>query len=227
MKRETVTTLSITAMAALSVAMLMPAASAQENLQPQSGVMQSQSNQGETAGQAETLEMVSARVAVTSGLDAAKAKAGDQISTRLAKKITLKDGKQLPAGTKILGVIAEDDMQANGKSELALTFNQAQLKDGTTIAIKATIVGVYAPETQDINGNAVKPGDQFIGDWAAKSTEIDQEGALPGVDLHSKIDSTVSGVLVSRHDVKLKWGSEISLAVALQPTQGGSSAQGK
>ena len=220
MKRETVTTLSITAMAALSIAMLMPAASAQENLQPQSGVMQSQSNQGETAGQAETLEMVSARVAVTSGLDAAKAKAGDQISTRLAKKITLKDGKQLPAGTKILGVIAEDDMQANGKSELALTFNQAQLKDGTTIAIKATIVGVYGPESEDMQGYPIAPGDEVTGTWKGHPDAVEEIGALPGIDLHSNVTSQNSGELVStsKHDFKLKYGTEIALAVA--PAQG-------
>jgi len=175
----------------------------------------------------EAANMVSARVALVQNIDGSKAKPGDAIQTTLADKVALKDGTVLPAGTRILGVVTTDELNLAGASKLAINFNKAVLKNGTTLPIKATIVGVYAPETQDINGNAVKPGDQFIGDWAAKSTEIDQEGALPGVDLHSKIDSTVSGVLVSRHDVKLKWGSEISLAVALQPTQGGSSAQGK
>ena len=175
----------------------------------------------------EAANMVSARVALIQNIDGGKAKSGDAIQTTLADKVTLKDGTVLPAGTKILGVVATDELNLAGASKLAISFNKAVLKNGTTLPIKATIIGVYAPESQDINGRPIKPGDQFIGDWATKSTAIDQEGALPGVDLHSKIDSTVSGVLVSKHDVKLKWGSEISLAVASQSAQGSSTAQGK
>jgi hypothetical protein len=205
MRREAVTTVTFAAVAALSAAMLMPApALAQSSMQDQ------------TTGQTETLEMVSARVAVVSGLDASKAKPGDQISTRLAKKITLKDGKQLPPGTRIIGVVALDDMQMNGKSKLALNFNQAELKDGTMVPIKATIVGVYGAESQDMEGRPEAPGDQVTGTWKGHPDAIDEIGALPGVDLHSRVTSQNSGVLVSSsgHDVKLKYGTEIALAVA-------------
>jgi hypothetical protein len=207
MKREIVTTLSLTAITALSIAMMMPAASAQS----QSDAMQAQ---------AETNEMVSARVAVVSALDAGKAKSGDQFSTRLAKKVTLKDGKELPAGTKIIGVISKDEMQKNGTSELALTFNEAELKDGTTIPIKATIVGVYGAESEDMEGHPVAPGDQMTGTWAGHPEAVDEIGALPGIDMHSSVTDQDSGVLVSssKHDFKLKYGTEIALAVA--PAQG-------
>jgi hypothetical protein len=209
-------------MAALSAAMLMPSpASAQSNMQPQTGAMQSQPMQaqpmqGQTAGQAETMEMVSARVAVTSGVDGGKAKAGDRISTRLAKTVTLKDGKELPAGTKIVGVVAMDDMQMNGKSKLALNFNQAELKDGTMIPIKATIVGVYGAESQDMQGRPLAPGDEMTHTWTGHPDAVDEIGAMPGVDLHSKVTSQNSGVLISTtgRDVKLKSGTEIALAVA-------------
>lgn len=178
---------------------------------------------------ADAANMVSARTALIQNIDSSKAKPGDAIQTTLADKVALKDGTVLPAGTKILGVVAADELNLAGTSKLAINFNKAVLKNGTVIPIKATIVGVYAPESQDINGNAVKPGDQFTGDWSAKSTVIDETGALPGVDLHSRVDSTNSGVLVStnKHDVKLKWGSEISLAVAAQSAQKDGLAQGK
>ena len=182
-----------------------------------------------TAATTEADTMVSAHVALVQNIDGSKAKPGDAIQTTLADKVALKNGTVLPAGTKILGVVTADELNVAGASKLAMNFNKAVLKNGTIIPIKATIVGVYAPETQDINGRPIKPGDQFTGDWAAKSTVIDEVGALPGVDLHSKIDSTISGVLVStnKHDIKLKWGSEISLAVGSQSTQGEGTAQGK
>lgn len=52
---------------------------------------------------------------------------------------------------------------------------------------------------------------------------VDQLEALPGVNLHSKVESSVSGVLESsKHDVKIAWGSEIALAIA--PSSPGSPA---
>lgn len=182
-----------------------------------------------TAAAEEASNMVSARVALIQNVDGSKAKAGDAIQTTLADKVALKNGTVLPAGTKILGVVATDDSNSAASPKLAMNFNKAVLKNGTTIAIKATVIGVYAPETQDINGRPIKPGDQFIGDWSSKSTDIDLVGALPGVDLHSKIDSPISGVLVStnKHDIKLKWGSEISLAVASLSSQADGATQGK
>jgi hypothetical protein len=173
-------------------------------------------------GEQEAMEMVSARVALKQDVDADKIKQGDRIRTTLPDKVLLKNGTELPAGTTILGVVATDDMQLNGTSKLALNFTTAQLKNGKVVPIKATIVGVYPPESVDTNGNPVKPGDQEVGVWTNHAVAVDEIGALPGVDLHSKVDSSNSGVLVSttKHDMKLKWGSEIALAVAAQSQQG-------
>jgi hypothetical protein len=172
------------------------------------------------AGQAEAQQMVSARVALKEDINAIKAKQGDEIRTTLAHKVALKDGTELPAGTVILGVIAEDDMQQSGTSKLALNFDKAELKDGKVIPIKATILGIYPPESEDMEGRPVEPGDQETGNWAGHPLAVDQVGALQGFDMHSQIASDNSGVLVSakKHDVKLRWGSEIALAIAAQPS---------
>jgi len=195
MKRETLVALSV---AAVSVAMFFP------------NVTLAQSGENEAA------QMVSARVALKQNVDANKVKQGDQVRTTLAKKVRLTNGTELPAGTAILGVVSADDMQLNGTSKLALNFNKAELKNGTVVAIKATILGVFPPESVDANGNPVTPGDQETGNWNGHPDSVDQIDALPGVDLHSKTASTNSGVLVSttKHNMKLKWGSEIALAVA-------------
>jgi hypothetical protein len=169
------------------------------------------------SGQAEAQEMVSARVALKENLDAMKLKAGDPVKTTLSNNVSLKSGPELPRGTEILGVIAQDDMQVNGKSKLALNFTQAKLKDGTVVPIKATIVGVYPPASEDSSGRVIAPGDQVRGTFSLHQDGVDQMDALPGVDLHSKVESNVSGVLVStKHNVKIAWGSEIALAVIPQ-----------
>jgi len=168
------------------------------------------------------MDMVSARVAMKETIDASKAKPGDPIKTALAKKVVLKNGSELPAGTIILGVVGTDDMQMEGTSKLVLNFNKAELKNGTVIPIKATIVGIYPPESQDISGRPIAPGDQVTQAWSGHPDEVEEIGALPGVDLHSKVTSNNSGVLVSKskHDMKLKYGSEIALAVAPEQTSG-------
>jgi hypothetical protein len=201
MKCEFAVTLSA---AALSLALLFPNST------------QAQSNTSAQSGEQEAMQMVPARVALKQNVDANRVKQGDQIRTVLAGKVFLKNGTELPAGTSILGVVAMDDMNLTGTSKLALDFNKAELKDGKVVPIKATMVGVYPPESEDANGYPVEPGDQELDNWAHRSVDVDEIDALPGVDLHSKIASNNSGVLVStsKHDMKLKWGSEIALAVA-------------
>ena len=170
------------------------------------------SNQSVQAG---ALEMVSARVSLSQNLDAKQAKAGDQVRTRLSNTVSLKNGAKLPRGTEILGVIAENNMQTSGSSKLTLNFTQAKLKDGTVVQIKATIVGIYPPQTEDAAGHPIAPGDQVRDTFSGNRETVDQMEALPGVDLHSNFASDVSGVLVSaKHNVKLGQGSELALAIA-------------
>jgi len=162
------------------------------------------------------VQMVSAQVALAQNLDAGKAKPGDPVRTTLAGKVTLTNGTVLPAGTSILGVVTADDSQLTGTTKLALTFEKAVLKNGTTVPIKATIVGVFQPETQDASGRPMKAGEEHGNAFSQRPDAVDEIGALPGVDLHSKISSSNSGVLVAtgKHDFKLKWGSDFSLAIA-------------
>jgi hypothetical protein len=59
-------------------------------------------------------------------------------------------------------------------------------------------------------------GDQVANDWTRSIHAVDQIDALSGVDLHSRITSQNSGVLVStkKDDIKLKRGTEFALAIA-------------
>jgi hypothetical protein len=161
--------------------------------------------------------MVPAQVALENGLDARKAKPGEEFRARLDHTVHLKNGTELPHGTVLIGEVTTDDMQTKGNSRLALRFTKAELKDGKTIPLKATIVGVQPPDWDSPSGE-----DQtYQLPWSDHTLQVDQEGVLSGVDLHSRIASNNSGVFVTtkKDDVKLSAGSELTLAVAQQNPQ--------
>ena len=161
--------------------------------------------------QAGAMHLVSAPAELVENIDAKKNQAGQEVDVKLLQTIHLQDGTKLPSGTLLVGDIAQDDMQVNGQSKLALRFTQAKIKDGNVIPIKATIYAVRAPET-----DAGTQIDRAMVGWNDDTTQIDQIGALSHVDLHSRIASDNSGVFVSpdRDDVKLKAGSQLGLAIA-------------
>lgn len=175
-----------------------------------------QSTTAPTAGKREAATMVPAQAALWHGLDAKKVKAGYAIRARLSKKIVLEDGTEVPAGSMLLGEVQNDDMQVAGDSKLVLRFDKAQIKGGKTIPIKATIIGLFKPLDEDANGYPIAPGDQVSNYWTKQTLQVDQINVLPGVDLHSRIASSNSGVFVStkKDDMKLREGSEFLLAIA-------------
>lgn len=168
------------------------------------------------SGRAEAAQMVPARAYLVRKLDAKDDKVGSQFTAKLADTVHLKNGTELPRGTELLGTVANDDMQMNGTSKLALRITEARLRDGKSIPVKATIVGLWGPESQTINGNYVAPGQAEANDWNNKVVAVDQLDVMPGVELHSRISGDNSGVLVTKKkdDVKIAGGSEIALAIA-------------
>ena len=167
-----------------------------------------------TAARSEATEMVPAQAALVKPIDAKKMKAGTQIRINLAAAVQLKNGPRLPAGTALVGTVDEP----GSESKLVLSFTQAELKGGKVVPVKATIVGVYAPANEDADGNPLAFGKQVANGWNDSMLQIDVQGALSGIDLHSAIADKDSGTLVStkNDDVKLATGSEIALALAAQ-----------
>jgi hypothetical protein len=160
----------------------------------------------------EAAQLVPAIAALSHPLDADKDHLNSTIKAELNYKVTLSDGTVLPSHTILNGEITRDDMQAAGKSEFALRFNQAQLKDGKTVPIKATIVNIGHPSS-DIDDDTAS--DTASNDWTNQTLSVQQLNVVAGVDLHSEIASNDSAVLVStkKHDVKLPSGSELQLAI--------------
>lgn len=210
MKSQVVATLSI---AALSLALAVPEIAHARN--PLESVKDAQGDVAAPAGKTRAMQMVPARAALMKDLDAKKMKSGSQFQAKLVDKVHLKNGEELPSGTMLMGTVVADSMQTSGVSRLALRFTSAKLKNGDVVPIKATIVGIAAPEPMNGEGYDVPAGDQASNDWSNNLLQFDVIGAVSGVDLHSKIASDDSGTFVStkKHDVKLDAGTEIALAV--------------
>ena len=207
-------------MTALALALMLPAsAQTESSMGDQNGTLQNSQNMNTPPhGQREAMRMVPAQAAIDRTLDSDKTKPGDPFRAKLVQKVQLDNGPELPAGTMLIGTVATDDMNEGGTSKLALRFTQADLKDGQIVPIKATIVGIYGPDNTDSNGYFTEAGEQMPNSWNDGTLQVDQMGIMSGVDLHSRISSKNSGVLVSKKkdDLKVSSDSEFALAIAQQ-----------
>lgn len=180
-----------------------------QNNQPAPAQAQDNSAQNNSA-RSEAAEMVPATVNLKKGIDARKLHPGDRFQAVLQHDVQLKNGPKLKGGTVLTGTVVADQVQS-GNTRLALRFTRAEMKDGKSIPIKATVIEIARPEAD----SGVNVGDE-TGLWSPTTLRVDQIGAVSGVDLHSAIASHNSAVLVSnkKDDVKLSAGSQMVLAIA-------------
>lgn len=167
--------------------------------------------QDPTLAKKEAAFMVPAKVHLVKALDAKKAQAGSQFEAIVDRTIELKNGTELPHRTVLLGKVAADQMNPDGTSRLALRFTKARLKNGSTIPIRAMITGIAGP-TYD---SGYSSSAQVPPPWNKQTLQVDQIGALSGIDMHSRIAGANSGVFIStkKDDVKLAAGSQMTLAI--------------
>lgn len=210
MKSESSVTLSL---AALCLALAVPALASART--PSASAAAAENSSTTSSASAIATQMVRARAALVKNIDSRTVKTGSQVQARLADKVHLKNGKELPSGTVLLGTVTADSMQSSGAPKLALKFTQAKLKNGTTIPIQATIVGVAGPKEMTNEGYDIVPGAQMPNTWDPTMLQVDAVNALSGIDMHSRIAGNNSGVFISnkKHDMKLEQGTELALAL--------------
>jgi hypothetical protein len=163
--------------------------------------------QMDSTGATEAAQMVPAVAQLTRTLDADKDHLDSTFQAELSQKITLTNGTVLPSHTLLIGTVTRDAMQA-GSSEFALRLNQAKLKDGKTLPIKATIVDIAQPNFNTVEYPASN-------NWTSQTLTVEEPNVVSGVDLHSEIASNDSAVFVStrKRDVKVPAGSQLKLAI--------------
>ncbi len=208
MKSHTI--LALFAAALTSAVLSSPAAHA--------GSLDSSTTTGNTAKMAtakrEAAQMVPAVAVLMQTIDARKAHSGELFRARLTQTVELKSGAALPKGTELVGKIVKDAMKPDGTSTLALRFTAADMKQGTSVPIVATIVGVAPPEYGDESSSS---DDSLMPSaWTQAELMVEQIGALPGFDLHSSIASPDSATFTSKKksEVKLADRTQFSLAIA-------------
>lgn len=164
-----------------------------------------------TAGRHEALQMVPARAKLTSALDARNLRAGQSFHAKLSNRVDLKNGPVLPRGTELVGKVVKDQMSGN-PSILTLRFTQAHMKDGKTVPIKATIVGISAGSGGAGSSYMQAEAPNY---WTPSTLQVDQINALNHVDLHSRIAANNSGVFqTKKSNIRFGPGTELALAIA-------------
>ena len=134
-------------------------------------------------GTTRQIQMVAAKAYLNKTLDSKKAKQGDPVTAKLQESVKIPDARELPNNTLLLGHI--DQVQASEKksdSSVQVTFDKAQLKDGTQIPIKATVMQISPPLT----------GAPFQQEGAAVSGPTGPAGSAPGGAPHGGSPSSIS-----------------------------------
>lgn len=164
----------------------------------------------------QNIQLVGAQARLINNVDSKDATQGQVITAVLTDNVKTADSTELHKGTLLIGKVQDvQKSDNNGPSKLTVVFDQAKLKDGKTIPVKATLLGAFpAPEGFDVDGSgspvALLP--QSIPD----SRQVDQEpGTLSHVAMHSAVQSDASGVFTSDdRNIDLKRGTQLQFALA-------------
>jgi hypothetical protein len=163
------------------------------------------SGSGPAFAQSQSAQLTPGSALLGHSLDTKDAAAGQVVTAKLISPIETPDGLTLPRGTQLLGRIV--DVQAShdkSPATLTLIFDKAKIK-GKEVPIKATLVAMGPQNTLPSAPAKVTSTDSF--DQPA--------GELPGVSLHSTVQSDNSGVLTNKtSNIRLDNATEILLAVA-------------
>lgn len=162
----------------------------------------------------EALKMVPDHAKLLEKIDAKDVHAGQQIEAQLDRTVQLKDGRELPKDTMLLGTVTEDRTQP---LDLALRFNSAKLHNGSTIPVKVMIVSIQPPSplASGVTTNAPVTTADI---WTPGTDRIDAPKAISGADFHSNIASNNSGTISSakKTNVTIDKGSRIDLVIGSQ-----------
>ena len=179
----------------------------------------------------ESPQLVSANALLIQNINSRNAAQGQAISAKLTSNVRVAGQTELPKGTILIGQVEQVAPSNNdGPSTLSIVFNQAKLRDGRTMPIKATLLSAYpANEGSDYGQSAALP-EVVEANVIPDHESIDQEpGVLGGnVAMHSAVKENVSAVFTSKdHNVNLKHGTQFQIAIAPESAQSPGIASGR
>jgi len=155
-------------------------------------------------------------------LDASSAHRGQNVEATLTGDVTTANGMRLDRGTQLWGEVDQVQSASNGGSSMvSVAFTNARLKDGRTIPVKVTVIGVYpADEAQlAVTGQqTMPPAPRHV----SSKTQIDQEpGLLSHVSMRSSVRNYDSATFRdNRGNLKLGQGTFLQVGIAPASRQG-------
>lgn len=172
-----------------------------------------------TQQQAQNLKLVSAGAQLTHDLNTKDAAQGQMVTAKLTTNVKTASGMKLDKGTVLTGKVEQvKKSEDKGPSRLSIVLDQARLKDGRTIPVKATLLGAYPASTGEdyadngMNGPMIAGQPHFI----PSDQKIDQEpGTLSHVTMKSAVQSNASATFTSNdRNINLKRGTRLQIAIA-------------
>lgn len=183
-----------------------------QNAQPET----SQNTQQTTP---ENVQLVSAQAQLSHALSTENAAQGQVVTAKLTSSVKTAEGMKMDKGTMLIGKVEKvERSNNNGPARLSIVFDQARLKDGKTIPVKATLLGAYPSNAGSyyaetgVSGNMIPNQPHMI----SSQEKIDQmPGTLSHVGMHSAVQSNVSATFIAKdRNVELKKGTRLQVAIA-------------
>lgn len=166
---------------------------------------------------AQGVDLIAGNTELVNALSTKSATMDQTVVVKLTDPVRTPAGVVLPRGTELLGrVDAVKASDKKGPSALTLTFTQARLKDGKTLAIKATLVRFAPAGDMDEPPTSVAPDSSFAQEADGSS----------GIALHSAVDDKSSGTLTdNRRNISFVPGTHFRVALDVEPAQQSSAAE--
>ena len=119
-------------------------------------------------------------------LDSKSAKEGDSVVLKTKEDVKFSGGAEIPKGSKLVGHVTNVQARADDKenSQIAIQFDQAELKDGQNVAIESVIQSVSpapgAGSAMD-NGSPVNDGTSSATSASTPSAPNGESPSSPGM----------------------------------------------
>lgn len=168
-------------------------------------------------------------------LSSKTAKVGDPITAKTISTLKLKDGVEIPRGSRIIGSVAEvkSAQDGGGTSSLAIKIDQVEMKEGKFMRIAGLITAIGpVPDTVGLGYGSVL-GRGGVGSTVGLDPSVGADAAVNRGDPDIPRGSTLEGIKLNNHlnadratelrgvkrDIKLD--STVMIKVALYRTSAG------
>jgi hypothetical protein len=129
------------------------------------------------------------------------AKLGDVVTAKTMKTVKLKDGTEIPKGSKLVGKVlaAQSKQDGKGTSFLAIKFDRMEVKGGATLPITGLIASIgQVRDPASLGFNSVL-GRGGVGSTPGLDPSIGADAPINRDDTYLPPGSSLSGIGIGMH----------------------------